>query len=337
MRGASASLLLVLVLAKVAALAGHHVPLSWWSPIAYLWQDAVVVLIFAAVEFCLGRRRRSRVGRVRRFSRVCGHQCSGRACALHAPDVAHVARRAWPSGRLDVVLRDLAKCPLFVRSWPWRLLAPLVFPTRCSSSRSCLRWPLRRARAFGVGACGHARPRAKRLDRAHRAASFPACSSRPSAGDWRAPSFDRAPYEDLSRFRGAAAGRNVVLVSLESTAAQYLGLYGAEPDVMPNLSELARTAIVFDNAYAVYPESIKGLFSILCSTYPAFDSRPELMRACLPVHGGDSVGQRIPHGAVPFGPLHVSGDGVGYPQPWLPDARRCGRHRRKPQLQLRRG
>jgi membrane-anchored protein YejM (alkaline phosphatase superfamily) len=29
--------------------------------------------------------------------------------------------------------------------------------------------------------------------------------------------------------------------------------------------------VVFDHAYAVYPESIKGLFSVLCSTYPAFD------------------------------------------------------------------
>jgi glucan phosphoethanolaminetransferase (alkaline phosphatase superfamily) len=63
-----------------------------------------------------------------------------------------------------------------------------------------------------------------------------------------------------------------VLVSLESTAAQYLGLYGAEPDVMPRLSQLSRSAIVFDHAYAVYPESIKGLFSIRCSIYPAFDS-----------------------------------------------------------------
>src|SRR5207247_1701867 len=82
----------------------------------------------------------------------------------------------------------------------------------------------------------------------------------------------RTAREDLSRWRGAAAGRHIVLVSLESTAARYLGLYGADPDVMPNLSELARSAIVFDNAYAVYPESIKGLFSILCSAYPAFDS-----------------------------------------------------------------
>jgi arylsulfatase A-like enzyme len=102
---------------------------------------------------------------------------------------------------------------------------------------------------------------------------------RASLVDWRAPSFDHNPQADLSRFRGAAAGRNVVLISLESTAAQYLGLYGSQPDVMPNLSELARSAIVFDNAYAVYPESIKGLLSILCSTYPAFDSSTETYAA----------------------------------------------------------
>jgi len=32
---------------------------------------------------------------------------------------------------------------------------------------------------------------------------------------------------------------------------------------------------VFENAYAVYPESIKGLFSILCSMYPVFDRAAE--------------------------------------------------------------
>jgi hypothetical protein len=52
-----ASLLLVLVLAKIAVVAGHHVPLSWWSPIAYLWQDALVVLLFAIVELLIGARR----------------------------------------------------------------------------------------------------------------------------------------------------------------------------------------------------------------------------------------------------------------------------------------
>src|SRR5712692_2682704 len=51
-----AGLLLVFVFAKVMVLAPHHVTLSSWSPIAYFWQDAAVVLVFAAMECCVGAR-----------------------------------------------------------------------------------------------------------------------------------------------------------------------------------------------------------------------------------------------------------------------------------------
>ena len=109
-------------------------------------------------------------------------------------------------------------------------------------------------------------------------------TANPEATDWRHSPFpSRYETADLSRLAGAARGFNVVLVSLESTAAQYLALYSAAgsgpPDAMPNLSALARRSLVFENAYAVYPESIKGLFSILCSTFPSFDSRPRLTKA----------------------------------------------------------
>ena len=66
---------------------------------------------------------------------------------------------------------------------------------------------------------------------------------------------------------------------MPSTAAQYLSIYGAPDDAMPALAGLARSGIVFDNAYAVYPESIKGLFSILCSVYPAIDVPAERLAA----------------------------------------------------------
>src|SRR5205807_2362208 len=59
------------------------------------------------------------------------------------------------------------------------------------------------------------------------------------------------------------------------TAARYLRPYGATEDPMPNLTRLARRSVLFENAYAVYPESIRSLFSVLCSTYPAFDTAPE--------------------------------------------------------------
>src|SRR5204862_890068 len=104
--------------------------------------------------------------------------------------------------------------------------------------------------------------------------AFPRADASTAPGDWRAFGFDRGRHDELAALRGAASGRNVVLVSLESTAAQYLGLYGASPDAMPNLSALARSGVVFENAYAVYPESIKGLFTILCSRYPGQESRP---------------------------------------------------------------
>jgi glucan phosphoethanolaminetransferase (alkaline phosphatase superfamily) len=77
------------------------------------------------------------------------------------------------------------------------------------------------------------------------------------------------PALDLSHLKGAARGRNVLWIILESTGAGYLGSYGAKPDPTPQLSALAEHAVVFDHAYCAYPESIKGLFSMLCGSHPA--------------------------------------------------------------------
>jgi membrane-anchored protein YejM (alkaline phosphatase superfamily) len=105
---------------------------------------------------------------------------------------------------------------------------------------------------------------------------FPRVTAAGESGDWRLSPFPVAPSDDLSHYRGAAAGRHVILISLESTAAQHLRPYGAPEDPMPNLTALSQQAILFTDAYAVYPESIKGLFSVLCARYPAFDTAPEI-------------------------------------------------------------
>jgi lipoteichoic acid synthase len=44
---------------------------------------------------------------------------------------------------------------------------------------------------------------------------------------------------------------------------------------MSNLTRLADRGLTLDNTYVAYPESIKGLFALLNSTYPAFDTSPE--------------------------------------------------------------
>jgi lipoteichoic acid synthase len=73
-----------------------------------------------------------------------------------------------------------------------------------------------------------------------------------------------------------------VWIILESTGAQYLRPFGAAEDPTPRLTALADESVLFPAAYAVYPESIKGLFSMLCAAAPA-------MHTAAPRHAEDVV------------------------------------------------
>jgi hypothetical protein len=266
-----ASLLLVFVLAKCAGLLGHAVPISAWSPIAYLWHDAVIVLAFAAIDALLGKR-------------------TGLAWLTYAVFTGYAAINIPVvrvlSTPLTASMWRAARGALADSIWLYATTANVFLIVSVTAAAAvapfCLRPASRLRTAVLLLACVAAGPAAMTRVETHglernawTALAFsimPQVTARTADADWRGQGGDHTPSVDLSGFRGAAAGRNVVLVSLESTAAKYLGLYGSAPDVMPRLSALARTALVFDNAYAVYPESIKGLFSVLCSTYPSFAS-----------------------------------------------------------------
>jgi len=75
------------------------------------------------------------------------------------------------------------------------------------------------------------------------------------------------------------------MIVLESTAARYLKPYGAASDPMPNLTRLSTNALLFENTYAAYPESIKGLWSTLCSKFPVFamSAEEQARRPCVPL------------------------------------------------------
>src|SRR5260370_34968557 len=45
---------------------------------------------------------------------------------------------------------------------------------------------------------------------------------------------------------------------------------------MPNLTRLSREAILFKDAYTVYPETIKSFFAVQCSLHPALDTPAEV-------------------------------------------------------------
>jgi len=284
----TASLLIVFAVAKAIALVGHDLPRSWWSPLAVFWHDAAIALAFAAAATI-----REKSPAVRSLYAV---------LALYVAVNVPVTRvlstpMTWPMWR--AARGPLSDSIMVYATWDNVLLTMTVvllaigLPFAFAAARLTTFakatvvkkprapfWALIGIVALGPIAARHVDTRG--LERnawtALAATAMPRAPARaPGARStrWTTSGFEQPIVTPLPPLRGAAAGRHIIMVSLESMAAQYLGLYGASPDVMPNLSSLAEHAIVFDHAYAVYPESIKGLFSILCSSYPGLGTSAE--------------------------------------------------------------
>lgn len=276
----SASLLLVFVLAKVVILWGHAAPVTGWSLLAYVWQDVMVALVFGALDIALQR--------IRAATRI--------VWAIYWAIAIYTAINI-PVGRvvstpLTRPMLRAARGPLADSMLVYLTATNILLVVSVLAAAAGLPWLIRRVpRQFArlavvcaiavvlLGPMASNRANTRGMDRnvvtALISTGLPRVIAGGGASEWRESRFEADRTGDLSQFAGAAQGHNLVMVSLESTAAQYLSLYGGEYEVMPNLNALARRALVFENAYAVYPESIKGLFSVVCSTFPAFDSEPE--------------------------------------------------------------
>ena len=270
-------LLAVLVIAKALTLAGRDVPLSAWSPFAYLWQDVLVALVFFVVD----RGLESPAVAWSVYALLAAYAAINVPVTrvLSTPMTWALARAA--RGPLsDSVFHYLTAANLLAAAVPAALAIalPFVFRRRPLAMRL---WAAVPAIAIVmVGPFAVSRVDTHGLHRnalgALVATSLPRVEPAAGAADWRASPFGQRLGEDLTSLRGSMKGRNVLLVVLESTGAQHLGAYGAATDPTPHLTALARRSIVLERAYAVYPESIKGLFATLCSRYPAFDTSPEL-------------------------------------------------------------
>jgi arylsulfatase A-like enzyme len=290
----AASLFIVLAFAKMSVLWGRSIEWTAATAIAYVWQDVLVALLFGAVAWTVGKTRaRLQVTWLVYWALVL-------YTALNIP-IAIVLSTPLTWSMLRATSGTLADSILLYVTPSNALVVLLAVVIAGVLPRLTTRLPphvvaLARASAIVIIAIGPSAGQRVETSGLHRNASIalvtsalPRISASALAGDWTRTPFDARPHsiaepgrfepletEDLSHLRGFAAGRNVVLVILESTGAQYLSLYGGAEDVTPNLDALARHAIVFETAYAAYPESIKGLFSILCSTYPAFDTTPQM-------------------------------------------------------------
>jgi hypothetical protein len=282
-------LLAVFAIGKVAVLWGRPIPLSW-TALAYVWQDVLAALLFGIAEFELRKTAGRRVLCVALYGALALY------AALNIPVMMVLSTPlTWPmlratSGAISDSILLYATAPS-VSLIALAIALAIALP-RARAQFSAPQWWIAPALAIPIviaGPAARARADTLGLDRnvvfALVNSAFPHVQERAAAGNWTTPLFEHHAGDDLPHFRGASRDRNIVLVSLESTAAQYLRIYGANDNVMPRLDDLARRGIVFDNAYAAYPESIKGLFSVLCSTYPAFDTAADAYRAapCVPL------------------------------------------------------
>jgi len=267
----------VFALGKLIVLWGRDLAPSVWTPLAYLWQDLALVLMFGVFD---------------RFSRRAAlnwavYSVLVAYMAINVPIARAVSSYlTWPMLRAvggtlaDSIFHYLTCQNLAAIA---ALAATAVGVPRLLSRMNTRVWScvgLAAIPMVALGPLATARVETMGLERNVVAAlvltAFPRIAPGDTAGDWRESPLGPVRAEDLSSLRGVAAGRNVLLVVLESAAACYLRPYGAAEDPMPNLTQLADDGLLVEDAYVVYPESIKGLHAMLSSAWPAFDTAPEV-------------------------------------------------------------
>jgi len=83
------------------------------------------------------------------------------------------------------------------------------------------------------------------------------------------------PYADASDESGEPIPwyakrrpRNVVLISVESLSASFVGAYGASSGLTPNLDRIAADGLVWENAFATGTRTVRGLEALSLGTPP---------------------------------------------------------------------
>jgi hypothetical protein len=271
------SFLCVLVIARVGVLWNRPVAWSAWPVVGYFWQDALVALLFIGLSAVMRRRPfGARAVSAMYWGIILYTAVNVAVFRVLSTPLTWPMWRAARGAISDSILFHVTPTNVFLLSAiaGAAALLPRVFRHAARGAR--IGTVVLAGGLVAVGWVAESRIDAIGLHRhplvTLAAGAWPRVSARAAAGAWTTPPFESPLADDMSHLRGRAAGRNVVLVSLESTGAQYLRLYDGSYDLTPNLDRLAQHAAVFESAYAVTPESIKGLYSVLCSRYPAFET-----------------------------------------------------------------
>jgi len=281
MRGAS--LAAVLIVAHSLGLSSQPLPWSAWLVPALIWHDVAVAAVFWVIDRATGRSRWMWVP----YAVLVGW------AALNVP----VTRTL--SSPLTVPMLRAAGGALGDSIAHYMTASNVVAMAIVLALGIVLPWSLRRMRLAAVrivvsaiaglavlGPHAVSQVDTRGLHRnsvsAILATVLPRVAATSAAGDWYASPFEERLGADLTAWNGLARGRNVVFITLESTGARHLRLFGAQDDATPNLTALMAGGLRFERAYAVYPESIKGLFAAICAKEPVFDLPAERLaeRSC---------------------------------------------------------
>ncbi|MCY1062696.1 sulfatase-like hydrolase/transferase [Nannocystis sp. SCPEA4] len=270
--GAGAKLVLVALRALDGVAAGLATP---WAVPALLYQEVWVALGALALDFGLTRAGAQRAG-----------WAIYAAAALYMAANVPIARQFGTPLTWAFVEATGGALGDSIAAYvtPGNVAAVLVTLAWAAALPWLVRRPPRRVRALAIAAAlvialGPAGARRCETLGLHRNAIAALVTTRLARMTERSGSKGQivtVPAEglaiDLTHLAGAARGRDVIWVVLESTGARYLTLHGAEVEATPRLTRLARGGVVFESAYTSYPESIKSLYALLCGRAPAPDT-----------------------------------------------------------------
>jgi hypothetical protein len=272
------SLTAVLALARTLSLAGRDLDWSLWTIPAYYWHDAAVGAAFWAVDRLLRPRRWgwAPYALIVAWAAINVPVTRALSSPLTMPMLRAAGGALLDSIRHYVTTTNVLAIAAVLTAGAIvpRVLRRLRPAARAGMAMTALALlitgPIAATRVSTVGLHRNAVT-------ALIISARPRIAARPASDDWRRSPFDVRIGDDLSELRGIARDFNVVVIALESAGASYLGLHGAAPDPMPQFTSLARDGLVFEHAYAVYPESIRGLFATMCSRSPSLDTPAETL------------------------------------------------------------
>jgi hypothetical protein len=261
------SLLIVFLLCKALILAGHHIDFTPWAFAAYIWQDCLIVLLFAGLERLVGKK----IGWAVYVAAVLYAAINVPIARMMTTPLTWAMLHAAGGPLLDSIKHQLTAAN--IASLLLIAIAASIAPIFIKRFRSSLVVALIVMVITGALASNHV----ETLGRERNAfavlftSAIPRVDPKPATEDWRRSPISQRTDDEPVNLSGIAKGKNVVIIILESAGARYLKPYGAAEDPMPTITSLSGRAILFENASTVYPESIKGLMATLYSRYPAID------------------------------------------------------------------